>query len=198
MVISALRGFAFESLECSDAWPYVVYTVAIMACFLAATVIEVLLVYAGSKGMPCSQYFGGRLFLCGIVVAQSYLTSHEHYNAGSLFEEVKRKGVPKLIVAHLALSVCTVAVNVCGTWLLHSKRSVCAGTPEEWRPNSGFTALVWTTWVVLFVFTLFIITPLQLVPGAIQSDPRSWRFRCALLACCCCRWRYASGFLLTV
>lgn len=156
-----------------------------MACFLAATAIECVIAYAGSKGMP---YSLTRSAVCDKVAEQ--VTAHKHCCAGSLFEEQKRKSVPRLIVAHLVLSVCTVAVNLCGTWLLHSNRSVCGGTPQEWKPNSGFAALVWTTWAVLLVFMLFIVTPLQLFPGAIQSDPRSWRFRCAVLACCCCRWRY--------
>lgn len=188
VVISALRGFAFESLECADAWPYVVYTVAIMACFLAAMAIECVIAYAGAKGMPC--FFGQVVDegCCEPSVANQ-ATAQQSCCIGSLFEEQKRRSVPRLIVAHLVLSVCTVAVNVCGSWLLHSNRSVCGGSPQEWRPNSGFTALVWTTWVVLLVFMLSIVTPLQLFPGAIQSDPRSWRFRCALLACCCCRWR---------
>jgi hypothetical protein len=50
--ISALKGFAFpaNSLDCEDAWPYMVYSTAILACFIAATILEVLLVISGSQG----------------------------------------------------------------------------------------------------------------------------------------------------
>jgi hypothetical protein len=113
------------------------------------------------------------------------------HSAGSLFEEDKRKAVPRLIVGLLALSTLTVAVNIWGSWLLYRLPGVCLDTPQEWRPNSGFTALVWTTWVVVAFFFICVIAPLQIFPAAVRSDPRSWRLRCALLACCCCKWRYA-------
>lgn len=112
--------------------------------------------------------------------------------AGSLFEDRKRVRVPRLIILNLIVGVFTAAVNTWGTWMLFHHGAICKETAFEWRRNA-FNALVWTTWAMLVMFVLCVIAPLQLVPATEHSSPRSWRFRCMVLACCCCRSRCASS-----
>lgn len=98
--------------------------------------------------------------------------------------------MPKLIILNVLVGVFTAGVNTWGTCMLLQDGGICEGTAYEWRRNA-FNALVWTTWAMLALFVICIVAPLQMVPATEHSSPKSWRFRCLILACCCCRSRYA-------
>jgi hypothetical protein len=105
--------------------------------------------------------------------------------AGSLFEDSARRFMPALVIAHLIVSLTTVGINVWGTVLLYHLGTVCDG---EWQPSKTFTVLVWMTWVILVIFFLVVVVPLQVAPSR-NAGYGSWhcRWTCIALVCCCRR-----------
>ena len=109
--------------------------------------------------------------------------------AGSLFEEIKRRHMPKFILTHLAVSIVTVGINVWGTVLLYHLGTVCDGQLDQWTPSHTFRVLVWMTWAILILFFFALVLPLNAAPGS-DAGYSSWHRRWTIIAMvCCCRRR---------
>lgn len=177
---------------CARSWPHAGYVWLILASFVAATMLEFLLIIDGCRGVfPFPKYSQN---ITPMAIARAFVCHGAMHvptcPAGSLFEESKRSRVPRLILLNLLVGVFTAGVNTWGTLMLLEDGDICEGTAYEWRRNA-FNALVWTTWAMLALFVICIVAPLQLMPATEHSSPKSWRFRCMVLACCCCRSKYA-------
>eukprot|EP00892_Ulva_mutabilis_P011439 jgi/Ulvmu1/8668/UM047_0006.1 len=169
---------------------------AIVASFHFAWIVGILslkgVVIGGGEDVCARAWpYAGYVFLilaCFVTATTSECFLIREGCRGSLFEDKKRMRVPQLLIANLLVGMLTAIVNTWGTWMLFHHGAICKGTAFEWRRNA-FNALVWTTWAMLAMFVICVVAPLQLVPATEHSSPRSWRFRCMVLACCCCRSR---------
>lgn len=191
--ILSLKGVVFRGGDdvCARAWPYAGYVFLILASFVASTVLEICLIKEGCKGMPLlsTRPFVSTALAGESSALQSLVPTHLT-GTGSLFEDQKRKKVAQLLLINLLVALFMAGVNAWGTWMMFHHGALCKGTAFEWRRHA-LNSLVWTTWAMLAIFALFIIVPLQLMRSSETSSPSSWRFRCMVLACCCCKSRCA-------
>ncbi|KAK9826366.1 hypothetical protein WJX81_002936 [Elliptochloris bilobata] len=107
---------------------------------------------------------------------------------GSIFETHLRWRVPYILYALHAVLAIEICINCYGSYLIHQPLPYCPTDPTTlWQPQGEGLVVVWTTWAIVAIILLMVISTYNMFPN--YKDQKSWEKRCwCLTAVCCCKW----------